>query len=46
LYFPERGHPRRVDPEMDASREIRFGAACPLSGGIVFFFYGKWTKEE
>ena len=46
LYFPERGHPRRVDPEMDASGNIGFGAACPLPGGIVIFFYGKWTPQE
>ena len=46
LYFPERGHPRRVDPEMDASGNIGFGAACPLPGGIVLFFYGKWTQQE
>ena len=46
LFFPERGHPRRVDPEMDASGNIGFGAACPLPGGIVLFFYGKWTKQE
>ena len=46
LFFPERGHPRRVDPEMDASGNIGFGAACPLPGGIVLFFYGKWTQQE
>jgi len=46
LYFPARGHPRRVDPEMDASGNIGFGAACPLPGGIVIFFYGKWTPQE
>ena len=46
LFFPERGHPRRVDPEMDASGNIGFGAACPLPGGIVLFFYGKWTQHE
>ena len=47
LIFPrERGHPRRVDPEMDASGNIGFGAAYPLPGGIVIFFYGKWTPQE
>ena len=45
LFFPERGHPRRVDPEMGASGNIGFGAACPLPGGIVLFFYGKWTQQ-
>ena len=46
LFFPERGHPRRVYPEMDASGNIGFGAACPLPGGIVLLFYGKWTQQE
>ena len=31
---------------MDASGNISFGAACPLPGGIVLFFYGKWTQQE
>ena len=31
---------------MDASGNIGFGAACPLPGGIVIFFYGKWTSQE
>ena len=44
--FPERGHPRTVDPEMGAPGNIGFGAACPLPGGIVLFFYGKWTQQH
>ena len=31
---------------MDASGNIGFGAACPLPGGIVLFFYGKCAQQE
>jgi hypothetical protein len=31
---------------LDASGNIGFGAACPLPGGIVIFFYGTWSPQE
>ena len=46
LFFPQKGDGRRIDPEMDASGTVGFGAACPLPDGMVVYFYGHWTKEE
>ena len=46
LFFPQRGDGRRIDPEMDASGTVGFGAACPLPGGSVVYFYGHWTAKE
>ena len=46
LFFPQRGDGRRIYPEMDASGKVGFGAACPLPGGLVEYFYGHWTAKE
>ena len=46
LFFPQKGDGRRIDPETNASGTVGFGAACPLPGGMVVYFYGHWTKEE
>ena len=46
LFFPQKGDGRRIDPEMDASGTVGFGAACRLPGGLVVYFYGNWTAKE
>ena len=46
LFFPEKGDGRRINPEMDASGTVGFGAACPLPGGLVVYFYGNGTTRE
>ena len=46
LFFPQKGDGRRIDPEMDASGKVGFGAACPLPGGLVVYFYGHWNATE
>jgi len=46
LFFPQKGDGRRIDPEMDASGTVGFGAACPLPGGLMVYFYGNWTAKE
>jgi hypothetical protein len=39
-FFPQKSDGRRIDPEMDASGKVGFGAACQLPGGMVVYFYG------